>query len=73
MATLHAPMDRDGAYLTGWRDFNPYYEEKLLRQAFPDLAETAAEDMLGELPIGVTPVNAGSGAGPALSQLFAEA
>ena len=52
--------------------FNPYVEAKRLRQVFPDLAETAAEDMLGELPIGTVPANVGSGAGPALSQLFDE-
>jgi hypothetical protein len=64
--------DRDGAHVfkTFSGHFNPFIEEKILHGLFPDLCETAAEDMLGELQVWQRPVNAGSGAGPGLSQLF---
>lgn len=69
-----AHIDRDGAYTFGWRSwFNPYREEKLLAHVFPDLGESAAADMLGELPIGERSRNFGHTAGPALAQLFDEA
>jgi len=58
--------------------FQPYVAGKAIYDLFPHLLATAAEDMLGELPIGVKPRNGvnrfgeSTGAGPALSQLFPE-
>lgn len=64
--------DRDGAF-TFMPRINPYWEAARLAETFPDLPETAAEDMLLSLPLHVPSTNCGrrwTGCGPAYAQLF---